>query len=102
MPALGDPEVLVEERLYGASRRELLDRLLELPDRARSVLLIGHLPAIQELAVLLTRDGEDLSRVREKYPTAALAELQFTGEWADLAPGCAELVGFVKPRDLAG
>jgi hypothetical protein len=38
--------------------------------------------------------------VRENFPTAALASLAFQGSWGELTPGAAELVAFVKPREL--
>jgi phosphohistidine phosphatase len=100
MPALGSPEVKVERELYGASSAHLLRRLRELPDWVDSVILIGHQPAIQELAVDLAGDGDQLARVRTKFPTAALATLLFAGGWEELRPGCADLVDFVKPKEL--
>jgi phosphohistidine phosphatase len=101
MPALGSPEVEIESRLYEASWDDLLGRLRELPQQADSAILIGHQPAIQELAVRLAGDGADLPRLRAKFPTAALATLLIAGEWEELEPGCAELVAFVKPKELA-
>jgi phosphohistidine phosphatase len=101
MPALGAPEVKIERRVYGASCNDLLGLLRELPQRADPVILIGHQPAIQELALRLAGDGADLPRLRAKFPTAALATLLVAGEWQGLEPGCAELVDFVKPKDLA-
>ncbi len=101
MPALDSPEVKIERRLYGASGADLLERLREVPQDVDSVILIGHQPAIQELAVRLAGDGSGLPRLRAKFPTAALATLLFAGEWDELEPGCAELVDFVKPKELA-
>jgi phosphohistidine phosphatase len=101
LPALGSPEVLIERRLYGASGRELLARLREVGEEADSVLMIGHQPAIQALALELAGDGQRLARLRAKFPTAAMATLVFVGDWADLGRGCAELVDYVKPKELA-
>jgi len=92
--------VLIEDGLYGASSADLLARLREAPADADSVLMIGHQPAIQDLAIALAGDGRQLPRLRGKYPTAALATLLFAAEWSELRPGIAELVGFVKPREL--
>jgi phosphohistidine phosphatase len=102
LPALGSPEVLVERGLYGASAADLLARLRQAPDAADSVLLIGHQPAVQQLALELAGDGEQLARLRAKFPTAAMATLLFVGEWGDLGPGDAELADYVKPKELAG
>jgi phosphohistidine phosphatase len=102
LPALDSPEVLIERGLYEASAGDLLDRLRRVPDPADSVLLVGHQPAMQELALELAGDGEQLTRLRAKFPTAALATLLFVGEWGELDPGCAEVVDYVKPKELAG
>jgi phosphohistidine phosphatase len=99
--AFGEAEMVVEDDLYGASEDELLDRLREVSDQVDGVALIGHNPGIQDLGTGLAGDGEDLERMRTKFPTGALAVLEFDGSWATLEPGEARLVSFVTPRDLA-
>ncbi len=94
------PEVSVEEGLYGASSGELLARLRELPEEVDSVMLINHQPAIQELALGLARGGAGLERAARKFPTAAIATLEFEGSWYELSPDGAELVDFVRPKEL--
>jgi len=98
------PPIALEKGLYLASERELLVRLRAVPEEVGTVLLIGHNEGIGELARALTDDGEPaaLARLREKFPTGALATLQLDEAlWRDLAPGAAELLAFVRPRDLA-
>lgn len=94
---LGDPEILFEDGLYPASAHDLLTRLRALD--AESALLVGHNPALQELVVSLARPGALRDRALEKLPTGALATLELDG-WLDLAPGRADLVELVTPRDL--
>jgi len=96
----GGVEVRIEERLYTASVCDLLQRLHEVDARVDSVMLIGHYPALQELALSLARTGVDLRRLREKFPTAGLATLALRGAWDELAPEDAELIAFVTPREL--
>jgi phosphohistidine phosphatase len=91
-------EVLIERGLYGASADELLERLRRVPDKHDVVMLIGHNPAIEDLAIGLA--GTDSGLAGQKFPTCALATLTFNGPWRDLAPGRVELVSFVKPREL--
>jgi phosphohistidine phosphatase len=94
-------DVQIEDWLYGAWADELLNRLRRLPTGARQVLLIGHNPGLQDLALQLASSGDLLAEVAEKFPTGALATLEAdTRGWPDLAPGCARLAGFVRPRDL--
>jgi phosphohistidine phosphatase len=98
-PALGTPAVRFERDLYGASAEALLERLRGVPDEVGSVMLIGHNPGLQLLALDLARSGA--RELEEKFPTAGLATLAFAGaSWDELAPGAAELAGVVRPRDL--
>jgi phosphohistidine phosphatase len=101
-PALGgDVAVEIERELYAASADRLLERLRAVDDEVESVMLIGHNPGIEQLALSLAGDGEKLAEVRRKYPTAALATLEFDGRWSELEPGTARLTDFVKPKQLA-
>jgi phosphohistidine phosphatase len=102
IPALDASDVSIEDELYGASSEGLLQRLREVPGDLESVMLVGHQPAIQELALDLAGDGAELARLRAKFPTGAFATLLFAGDWSELAPGSAELMAYVKPKELAG
>jgi phosphohistidine phosphatase len=98
-PALGRGAVRVEPDLYGAGAAALLARVQDVPAGVRSVMIIGHNPGLQDLALLLARDGS--MELEEKFPTAALATLAFRGPgWDVLDRGTAKLIEFVRPRDL--
>jgi phosphohistidine phosphatase len=98
--AVAEAEVAYENELYGASAEEVLARLHEIPDTVASVLVIGHNPAMQALALQLAASSDTRDLVADKYPTGALAVLQWEGEWHALRPGGAQLTEFVRPRDL--
>lgn len=93
-------EVRIERELYGAAKDELLDRLRRVPDTVESVMLIGHNPAVQDVALDLAAGGARLTDVKRKYPTGALASLTLAGRWDELRPGGAELAAFVTPKEL--
>jgi phosphohistidine phosphatase len=100
-PALGgDASVLIEPELYPASASELLERLRRLPETASSAMVVGHNPAVQELALSLVGGSPGRTAIEGKYPTAGLASLSFEGSWGELDLGAAELVDFVTPRAL--
>ena len=84
--------------LYTASASGLLERLHEVDARVDSVMLIGLVG--HELALSLAGRRVDLRRLTDKFLTAGLATLAFGGSWDELAPGAAELIGFVTPREL--
>ena len=101
-PGLGkNADVQIEPELYAAPAADLLEVLHEVPDEVESVMLIGHNPGIQDLALSLASAGPEIPRLRSKFPTSALATLELNGTWRELAPGSAELVSFVKPKQLS-
>ncbi len=103
--ALEQPVVVsVEEALYGASDTDLLVRLHDVPDTVSAVLLVGHNPGLQDLALGLADDGNptDLARLGDKFPTCALARLDVPTGWDALGPGHAYMKSLVLPGDLTG
>ncbi len=92
----------MREDIYRADCVDLLAALRGLPDDIETVMMIGHNPAIADLASRLAGDGEYevLARMEEKFPTGALARFSFGGSWVELQPGVAYLESFVVPRSL--
>lgn len=99
-PALGNSKVLFEDGLYGASSDELLARIRDVPDAVGSVMLIGHNPGLEQLALLLASSGDELRGLETKFPTAALATLAVETTWSRLAPGDAILTAYIVPKQL--
>ncbi len=106
LPFLG-PHLTVhfEELIYRADSDELLERLREVSPTVASVMLIGHNPSIQELALILANEGgrqQPTARaLAEKFPTGALAAFTIpSDEWSELGRCPAHLEDFVAPRDL--
>jgi phosphohistidine phosphatase len=93
-----------DERAYLSDADTLVDLLRPVDDQAASVLLVGHNPGLHELLFQLVgpeHETELFARAAEKFPTASFAVIELAIEsWADLAPGCGELVHFARPRDL--
>jgi phosphohistidine phosphatase len=90
-----------DERLYLASSQTLLERVRETADAVDRLLLVGHNPGLEELALRLSRPGKLQDELAIKYPTATLAELQFdVTSWRQVRDGAATLTRFVRPRDL--
>jgi phosphohistidine phosphatase len=102
LPALGpELEVRIESSLYTFDAEHLLDRVHAIPEDVASVMLIGHNPAMEELAIMLADRGERLGQLAQKYPTGALAEIELsTGSWAEAGTTPGELTRFVVPQEL--
>jgi phosphohistidine phosphatase len=99
-PAVPTSAVDIEEDLYAASSDELLARLRLVPDAVSSVMLIGHNPGLQQLALGLASAGAELERLEAKFPTAALATFALAKSWSRLAPAEATLEAYVVPKQL--
>lgn len=92
-----------ERRIYEAPAGSILDVIHETDDDIHVLLLVGHNPGLQDLALQLvaTASETDLSRLREKYPTGGLAVIDFDIEsWREAAPATGELVRFVTPKSI--
>lgn len=90
-----------DEAVYLASASSLLELVQGLDDSAARVLLVGHNPGLEELALELAVDADSPLRreVEIKYPTGTLAEIAFDVDvWREATTG--RLVRFVRPRDL--
>lgn len=96
-------QIVYEKRLYLADMDDLLTRIRETDDAVGCLLLIGHNPGLQDLAVALAPPStkKDRARLVDKFPTAALARFD-TGAagWSGLAPGKTRLLDFVRPGDF--
>jgi phosphohistidine phosphatase len=100
-PMLRGRTVRVEPALYGADVGTLLKVIGTVPDGVGSLLVIGHNPGLQDLALHLARRSPVVDDLAMKFPTAALATLAVADQgWPALQPHGADLVRFVRPRDL--
>lgn len=102
---LGLPERValeVDHGLYLADPESVLARIRAVDDGTRRLLVIGHNPTTQELALHLGGEGDRAARARiaAKYPTGALSVIRIDGSWAVTAGRSARLERFVAPRDL--
>lgn len=91
------------EALYEASAGRILAVIGKASETANTLLVLGHNPGLGDIASGLAGAGSDtgsLTRLREKFPTAALARFDFDGAWCDLHPNSAILTHFLRPREL--
>jgi len=97
------PRVDEDARIYNAGPWDLMDIIRE-ADGARTLLVVGHNPGLQELAVLLIASGDaDVrERIAEKLPTSGLVVIDFPfDDWPRLHPNSGRLERFVSPRLIA-
>ena len=69
---------------------------------ARTLALVGHNPAVAELAVLLDDargDPAAITSLRNRFPPGAVAIFDVPSSFADLGPGGATLTAFRTPDE---
>jgi phosphohistidine phosphatase len=87
-------EISVEPSLYHAKPADLLTVLHGVRSEARTVLVVGHNPGLEELVQQLTGEGHDL-------PTAALVHIAMAiAGWSEITTAtAASIVDTWQPRD---
>ena len=101
------PRVMFRDEIYLATQGALLTLVQKAPAGVQTLLLVGHNPGFETLALTLSRDdGGKAERalrqaLREKFPTTALAVLDLEiAQWADAAPGAGMLADLLTPKTL--
>ena len=107
------PATDFESGVYEASASDLLDLIRRLPPAAQAVVIVGHDPALPELALALAGTAgvrclktatltaaRSFDRMQAKFPTAAIAIFELSCPWSELAPGRARLASFVTPHEM--
>lgn len=92
-----------DQHLYLASPILLLEKVQHAVDAGDAMLLAGHNPGMEQLALMLAGSGDSdaLETLAEKYPTGTLAAIRFdVDDWADIREGSGTLTRFLRPRDL--
>jgi phosphohistidine phosphatase len=97
----GPLEPLYDQRIYLAAAATLLDIIREVPDSVSRLLLVGHNPGLEMLALSLASQSPLRDELAVKYPTATLAEIAIpVSSWREVGEGQGSLARFVRPRDL--
>ncbi|MBT1003569.1 histidine phosphatase family protein [Paenarthrobacter sp. DKR-5] len=95
------PTPKLESRLYAASAARMLSVVNHVPDTVRTLLLVAHMPGVQDLVLrLASRDSDEESYMdaASHFPTTGLAVLEHDLPWAELDGQDARLTHFAVPR----
>ncbi len=99
------PAVTFSDAIYLASPKEMLAEIKAASNDCGHILLIGHNPGMQMLALRLADPARSadtaIRRIEQKFPTAALAHFEFdSAAWKDVERGGGSLVFFKTPKEL--
>jgi phosphohistidine phosphatase len=100
----GQPiETRFEAGIYEAYPEHLLEFARAAPATARTLLMVGHNPGLEDIAAELASSGDEamLRSMRAKFPTCALAVLDLDiDDWSEAGFGRARLERFVTPASI--
>ncbi len=84
-----------EKSIYNASTATLLDIVRTLPEDAERVLLVGHNPGFESLAMTLAKKPNYFG-----MSPGTLVRLKLKGPWRKADKKCADLIEIVRPEEL--
>jgi phosphohistidine phosphatase len=96
----GPCEVRADESLYSASADTVLEVLRLVPVATGTVAFVGHNPAAEYMAGVLSGGDGDPEAMRvllRGMPPATAAVFGITADWSDLAPGGGRLLQVFQP-----
>lgn len=102
-PALGRIVRRDVGEIYEAPAERIVEAIRGVEPSVETLLVIGHNPGLEDLAQLLMKSegGKPGRRLREKFPTAAIAVLALpVHDWTEVRPEIADLRDFVTPKML--
>lgn len=94
--AIPEVQIRIEPRIYEATPGTLLHLINTLDAADEQVLMFGHNPGFTDIAQLLV--AAPLPFI--EMPTCGVAVLGFdVPHWADIVPGCGQLLDFRYPKE---
>lgn len=99
--ALGEkaPTASLDERLYNAPASALMSAVNRTPAGVQSLLLLAHLPGVQDAALSLARPDSDYEALMDAsygFAPSSLAVFEVPGDWDQLVEGEGRLTRFAS------
>lgn len=95
--------VTFEKRLYNADDDKILAVIQETPAEVHTVMVVGHNPGMQDIALSLLAAGniDQRANLLQKFPTGGLVVIDFAvDDWASVHARSGRLDRFITPRRL--
>lgn len=88
------------DSLYLADVDSLLNILRDCPQQAKSVMLVGHNPGLEDLLIFLCGEDVPTSANGKLLPTASLAQISLPDKWQSLKKRSGRLIDVTRPKEL--
>jgi len=85
-------KIIIDDDIYEATTRDLLNIIHELDDTLISVMLVGHNPGFTALANYLTKEYFD------NVPTSGIVAISFSSSWNQIGRNSGKLIFFDYPK----
>lgn len=94
-----EAEPIIDDAIYSGGAANYMQSIRRYGD-VPTLLLVGHNPSIEDLALALCSDGDKdgLLKLRAGFPTAALANITFPTSLGELERGTGYLESFILPQ----
>ncbi len=97
-------ENAIDPQLYTFAPKELLAYIKKLKNHLKTVMIIGHNPAIQEVCThLIVPENSNpfYAKMKKKYPTGGIATINFSvSKWDELSKSSGKLKNFSTPKSI--
>ncbi|PQA72835.1 SixA phosphatase family protein [Brucella oryzae] len=92
-------ETIIDDTIYSGGAADYMQSIRKY-DHVPTVMLVGHNPSIEDLALALCGDGkkDSLLKLHAGFPTAALANITFPDSLSELESGAGYLESFMLPQ----
>lgn len=94
-------KIQIDSQIYEANLERLLKVLARCPSKSNHILLVGHNPSLENLVeFLLSSPITTVQAHDERLLPATLVSMTINVAWAELTPGCAELLSITHGKFL--
>lgn len=97
---IADDAVVFDRRMYLASTETLLQVIRETEPSCKKLMIVGHNPGLEGLALSLCRSEIPLTPDGALLTTANIVHLQLDHAWNAVARHQADLVQLMRPKEL--
>ena len=95
-----DSSVVVDKRMYLASVDTLLTIIRQIDDKHQTIMLVGHNPGLENLAMRLSIDELPTQSDGSLLTTANFVQLRLNKSWQELQDSDAQFIQLMRPRQL--
>ncbi|MCI0667248.1 MAG: histidine phosphatase family protein [Methylococcaceae bacterium] len=95
-----EDEIRWVPEIYDASLNDLVKILKACPDKAKTVLMVGHNPGLEYLLEYLCREPLPVAEDGKLLTAGCIAHLEVPGKWSAVTKSTARLLSITRPTEM--